>query len=80
MKKSKVLPLDSKENLSLEQIKNSLANYNACYVLITCKKPSKEGEMAVEMCYEGDETLASYLVENAKEAFSSKIEGSQNSQ
>lgn len=41
----------------------------SCYVLITCTEPSKEGDMEVEMTYEGDESLVSYLVENAQVFF-----------
>lgn len=38
----------------------------ACYILITCAKPSADGKRAVEMTYEGDPTLVSYLLENAQ--------------
>lgn len=38
----------------------------ACYVLITCTQPNAKGEMQVEMTYDGDEALASYLIESAK--------------
>lgn len=37
-----------------------------CYVLITCGKPSKDGKMRVEMSYQGDVTLASYLIQGAQ--------------
>ncbi len=40
---------------------------DACYVLITCKMPSADGKMQVEMTYEGDECLAAYLIESAQE-------------
>lgn len=49
-----------------ERIKETLAKNHACYVLITCDEPSEDGEMSVEMSYEGDATLASYLLEGAK--------------
>jgi hypothetical protein len=39
---------------------------NACYVLITCGQPSEDGKMQVEMTYEGDATLAAYLIESAQ--------------
>ena len=39
---------------------------NACYVLITCAEPSEEGQMEVEMTYEGDHDLASYLIDSAQ--------------
>ncbi len=41
----------------------------SCYVLITCTEPSGDGDMEVEMTYEGDESLVSYLVENAQVFF-----------
>lgn len=37
-----------------------------CYVLITCGEPNEAGEMKVEMTYEGDKALASYLIESAQ--------------
>jgi hypothetical protein len=54
--KEKVRRLLSKEDL-------------ACFILITCKEPSLEGKMQVEMSYEGDSSLASYLIDNAQEFF-----------
>lgn len=39
---------------------------HACYVLITCGNPTEDGNMQVEMVYEGDKVLASYLVESAQ--------------
>jgi len=38
----------------------------ACYILITCGQPSKDGKLAVEMTYEGDPALASYLLKSAQ--------------
>lgn len=40
---------------------------HAAYVLITCAEPNKEGKMQVEMTYEGDPSLASYLLESAQQ-------------
>jgi hypothetical protein len=37
-----------------------------CYVLITCEEPSEDGQMQVEMTYEGDAVLASYLLQGAQ--------------
>nr|WP_323744725.1 hypothetical protein [Candidatus Clavichlamydia salmonicola] len=36
-----------------------------CYILITCGGPSAEGKMQVEMKYEGDPCVISYLLESA---------------
>ncbi len=56
-KQRKIQPLASK----LRRTKK-----NACYVLITCGEPNKDGKMDVEMTYEGDTLLAAYLLENAQ--------------
>ena len=39
---------------------------HACRILITCDHPSDDGKMNVEMSYDGDPTLASYLLERAQ--------------
>lgn len=46
----------------------------ACYVLITCSRPKENGSMDVELHYEGDTTLASYLVHSAGEIFEKKFQ------
>ena len=48
-----------------DAIKEALGDENECYVLISCKKPNPEGNMKVEMSYDGDSTLAAYLIESA---------------
>ena len=52
-----------------KQIKKALGADCACYVLITCTEPNNEGKMEVEMHYDGDESLAAFLVENATQVF-----------
>lgn len=47
-------------------IKDELARKHACYVLITCDSPSCDGKMHVEMSYEGDATLAAYILHGAQ--------------
>lgn len=47
-------------------IQETLLKENACYVLITCGQPSEDGKMQVEMTYEGDASLAAYLIESAQ--------------
>lgn len=37
-----------------------------CYVLITCGQPSEDGHMQVEMTYQGDTALATYLLQSAQ--------------
>gem|GEM_PF-1991423 len=56
---------DSKKTQMSSKLKKFLTDNNECYVLITCKKPSSEGKMEVEMTYEGDACLAAYLIESA---------------
>ena len=48
-----------------KKVRRFLKNNNSCYVLLTCSAPSEDGNMKVDMAYEGDEVLASYLLENA---------------
>lgn len=38
----------------------------ACRIMITCGHPSNDGKMDVEMSYDGDPTLASYLLDRAQ--------------
>lgn len=57
-----------------QQIKKSLKDDCACYVLITCSNPSSDGKMEVEMCFEGEEDLAALLIENAAQAFDARID------
>lgn len=47
-------------------LKEELAKKHACYVLITCDAPSGDGKMQVEMSYEGDATLAAYILQGAQ--------------
>lgn len=49
-----------------ERIEEALGEDHACFVLITCAKPSADGEMEVKLCYEGDTALASYLIQGAQ--------------
>jgi len=44
----------------------TLSKNRACYVLISCGEPSADGNMDVEMTYEGDLSLASYLLQGAQ--------------
>lgn len=48
------------------QIREALAKDHACFVLITCTDPTDAGTMNVEMTYEGDPTLAAYLLQSAQ--------------
>lgn len=45
----------------------NLDTETACYVLISCGAPSESGEMKVELTYQGDPLLASYLIQSAQD-------------
>lgn len=51
---------------SQKKILEILSKPTACYVLVTASEPSDEGEMQVDMTYEGDPALAAYLLEGAQ--------------
>lgn len=55
------------QETSDEQLKELLSKKYQCYVLITCEEPSSAGQMHVEMSYEGDPVLASYLLHGAQQ-------------
>jgi hypothetical protein len=59
-------PTDWKQLLSRQDLRQLLTQRYACFVLITCGEPTKEGKIEVEMTYEGDDALAAYLIENAQ--------------
>lgn len=61
-----------KRDAAFARLKKDLESEYACFVLITCAQPSSEGKMDVEMNYEGDETLAAFLIENASQVFEEK--------
>lgn len=44
------------------------------YVLITCAEANADGDMQVEMTYEGDAALASYLLQGAQNAIDEQDE------
>ncbi|WP_042281767.1 hypothetical protein [Candidatus Protochlamydia sp. R18] len=53
-------------NCSRKHLQEVLDKNPSCYVLITCGEPTEDGQMQVEMTYEGDVTLASYLLQGAQ--------------
>lgn len=58
-----------------KHIKTTLSKNNACYILITCNDSSVNGEKDVEMSYQGDIALASYLLQGAQLALDEQFEG-----
>ena len=57
-----------------KRIRKKLAKDNVCYVLITCGEPNDDGNLQVEMSYEGDAALASYLLQGAQTFFDEQEE------
>lgn len=57
-----------------KKVREALVKKHACYVLITCGEPNEDGELQVEMSYEGDAVLAAFLIEGAQSAIESQIE------
>ena len=57
----------------MDKVKKMLGERHACYVLFTCSEPSKEGQMEVQMSYEGDDMLAAFLVDSASQVFDEKL-------
>jgi hypothetical protein len=55
-----------------KQLCDALAKKHACYVLITCDEPTLDGNMQVEMTYEGDASLAAYLLQGAQSLIDEK--------
>jgi len=51
---------------SRKQLQKALDKNMSCYVLITCGEPSEDGQMEVEMTYEGSSRLAAYLLHGAQ--------------
>lgn len=56
-----------------KQIRKALAKDHACFVLVTCSEPDKEGHMEVEMNYEGDSMLAAYLLQSAQKCLDERV-------
>jgi hypothetical protein len=51
---------------SQKELQRALEKNPSCYVLITCGQPSEDGQMQVEMTYQGDTALAAYLLQGAQ--------------
>lgn len=61
--------LHASHEAMLGRIQNDLHGKFVCYVLITCSAPSADGNMEVEMSFEGDPDLAGLLTESATQVF-----------
>jgi hypothetical protein len=58
-----------KKKAALARLQKDLGEGCACFVLITCTEPTADGKMQVELDFEGDEDLASFLIESATRVF-----------
>ena len=58
---------------ALANVLDAMGERCACCVLITCVQASQDGNMEVEMSFEGDESLAAFLIENASQVFDEKL-------
>ena len=56
---------DTQKGKVPSRVKRAFGSRKICYVLISCEEPNSRGEMEVEMTYDGDKYLASYLVQSA---------------
>ena|GEM_PF-2446789 len=61
-----------------EAIKSHLAKNHLCYVLLTCDKSKGDGQMEVDMSYEGDPMLASFLLNGAQAIINHDVESNLN--
>lgn len=51
---------------SRKHLQEALNQNLSCCVLITCSQPAENGQMQVEMTYQGDTALAAYLLQSAQ--------------
>jgi len=58
-----------------KQLHDTLSKNHACYVLITCDGPIDDGNMQVQMTYEGDASLVAYLLQGAQSFIDEKDDG-----
>lgn len=68
----RLVDIDKEDHDPIARVKTVLKDQYSCYVLITCTAPCKEGKMDVSMNFEGDEDLASFLIENASQVFEAR--------
>ncbi len=54
------------KNMAKKRLSSKQQNKMLCCVSITCSSPKNNGEMQVEMSYEGDNTLIAYLLQSAQ--------------
>jgi hypothetical protein len=68
-KNVKIQLQDTSPGACITQVKQALGPNCACCVLISCSDPAADGKMQVELHFEGEESLAAFLVESAAQIF-----------
>lgn len=63
----------NRHEAALDSAKKILGKNCVCCIMITCSQTNSDGNMQVEMHYEGDESLAAFLLENANQVFEEKL-------
>lgn len=59
--------MDNSKSQVNPKLLKSLKSGHSTFVLLTCEESSREGQMSVEMHYDGDPALVAYLLEGALE-------------
>ena len=60
---------DLKKRFLEKDMQDFLAHRYEAFVLVTCSSANEKGDMQVELKYEGDEDLVSYLLQSASQVF-----------
>lgn len=72
-KKSNVVatiePVETELDGVHKQVKNMMTDDHLSYVLVTCRKSNSKDQLEVQMTFDGDPVLASYLVKGAQDQF-----------
>ena len=56
-----------------DRLKKLMESSESCYIFISCGEPTDDGNMRVEMSYDGDPVLVSYLLENAQNTIDEQV-------
>lgn len=59
--------------VALLRAKKALGEKCVCCILISCSETTNDREMQVEMHFDGDESLAAFLLESANQVFDEKF-------
>jgi hypothetical protein len=56
-----------------KRTRDQLAKKHSCYILITCDEAAEDGNMEVNMTYEGDPILAACMLEGAQSLLDDQV-------